>query len=207
MECFFDSGSNSSNDESGNQNDGSGNIKGVIVPKNISGLTWTNLAGYYQMNRTSDINNGYLVDKSGNSKNGKLKGIYVQEPDTAPLPYTSGANGSWETDATWTNYPVWDVPNSIGIDGTTKIDWNIVKTAHTITSNFNKTVLGLLVNSNTLSAINDSKIEVSSYLKLDGKIDLVGKSQLLQTIEQRFRCFKCWIDRKRPTRTIQQIQL
>jgi hypothetical protein len=33
--------------------------------------------------------------------------------------------------------------------------------------------LGLLVNSNTLSAENDSKIEVSHYLKLDGKIDLV----------------------------------
>ncbi len=164
-------------------NDASGNVKGAIVPKNISGLTWTNLAGYYQMNRTSDVNNGYLVDKSGNAKNGKLNGIYVQEPDTAPIPYTSGANGSWETDATWTNYPVWDVPNSIGVDGTTRIDWNIVKTAHNITSNFNKTVLGLLVNSNTLSAVNDSKIEVSSYLKLDGKIDLVGKSQLVQTID------------------------
>ena len=164
-------------------NDGSSNVKGAIVPKNINGLSWTNLAGYYQMNRASDINNGYLVDKSGNSKNGKLKGIYVQEPDTAPLPYTSGANGSWETDATWTNYPVWDVPNSVGVDGTTKIDWNIVKTTHTITSNFNKTVLGLLVNSNTLSATNDSKIEVSTYLKLDGKIDLVGKSQLLQTVD------------------------
>jgi hypothetical protein len=164
-------------------NDGNGAVKGAIVPKNITALSWTNLSGYFQMNRASDISNGYLVDKSGNSKNGKLKGIYVQEPDTAPLPYTSGANGNWETDATWTNYPVWDVPNSIGIDGTTKIDWNIVKTTHTITSNFNKTVLGLLVNSNTLSAINDSKIEVSSYLKLDGKIDLVGKSQLLQTID------------------------
>jgi hypothetical protein len=164
-------------------NDGLGNVKGVIVPKNISGLIWTNLVGYYQMNRTSDINNGYLVDKSGNSKNGKLKGIYVQEPDTAPIPYTSGTNGSWETDATWTNYPVWDVPNSVGIDNSTKIDWNIVKTSHNITSNGNKTVLGLLVNSNTLSAANDSKIEVSSYLKLDGKIDLVGMSQLVQTVD------------------------
>lgn len=162
-------------------NDGLGNVKGVIVPKNISGLIWTNLVGYYQMNRTSDINNGYLVDKSGNSKNGKLKGIYVQEPDTAPIPYTSVTNGNWETDATWTNYPVWDVPNSVGIDNSTKIDWNIVKTSHNITSNGNKTVLGLLVNSNTLSAANDSKIEVSSYLKLDGKIDLIGKSQLIQT--------------------------
>lgn len=164
-------------------NDGSGNIKGAIVPKNITGINWTNLSGYFQMNRTSDISNGYLVDKSGNSKNGKLKGIYVQEPDTAPIPYTSGANGNWETDATWTNYQVWDVPNSIGIDGTTKIDWNIVKTAHNITSNSNKIVLGLVVNSNILTAVNDSKIEVSSYLKLDGKIDLVGKSQLVQTID------------------------
>ena len=164
-------------------NDGSGNIKGAIVPKNITGINWTNLSGYFQMNRTSDILNGYLVDKSGNTKNGKLKGIYVQEPDTAPIPYTSGANGNWETDATWTNYQVWDVPNSIGIDGTTKIDWNIVKTAHNITSNSNKIVLGLVVNSNILTAVSDSKIEVSSYLKLDGKIDLVGKSQLVQTID------------------------
>jgi len=164
-------------------NDGSGNVKGVIVPKNISGVSWANLSGYYQMNRASDISNGYLIDKSGNAKNGKLKGIYVQEPDTAPLPYTSGTNGSWETDATWANYPVWDVPNSFGIDGVTKIDWNIVRTSHTITSNGNKTVLGLLVDSNTLSAVNDSKIEISSYLKLDGKIDLVGKSQLLQTAD------------------------
>ncbi|MFE3870906.1 LamG-like jellyroll fold domain-containing protein [Flavobacterium sp. ZS1P70] len=164
-------------------NDGSGNIKGAIVPKNIAGINWTNLSGYFQMNRTSDILNGYLIDKSGNTKNGKLKGIYVQEPDTAPIPYTSVTNGSWETDATWTNYPVWDVPNSIAIDGTTKIDWNIVKTTHNITSNGNKIVLGLLVNSNILSAANDSKIEVSSYLKLDGKLDLVGKSQLVQTID------------------------
>lgn len=164
-------------------NDGSGNVKGAIVPKNIIGLSWSNLSGYYQMNRASDISNGYLIDKSGNSKNGKLKGIYVQEPDTAPLPYTSGINGTWETDASWTNYPVWDVPNSVGIDGTTKIDWNIVKTSHTIISNGNKIVLGLLVNSNILSAANDSKIEVSSYLKLDGKIDLVGMSQLVQTVD------------------------
>lgn len=164
-------------------NDGNGNVKGVIIPKNISGLSWSNLSGYYQMNRADDILNGYLIDKSGNSKNGKLKGIYVQEPDTAPIPYTSGTNGSWETDTTWTNYPVWDVPYSLGIDGATKIDWNIVKTSHNITSSGNKTVLGLLVNSNTLSATNDSKIEISSYLKLDGKIDLVGMSQLIQTTD------------------------
>ncbi len=162
-------------------NDGSGNIVGVIVPKNISGISWANLVGYYQM-QTSNISNGYLVDVSGNSKNGKLKNIYVQEPNTAPIPYTSGANGNWEDDATWTNYPVWDVPYSLGVDGATKISWNIVKTTHNVTSNYNKIVLGLLVNSNTINTINDSKIEISSYLKLDGKIHLGGKSQLVQTL-------------------------
>jgi hypothetical protein len=164
-------------------NDGSNNVKGAIIPKNISGLNWTNLSGYYQMNNTADVSSGYLVDKSTNAINGKLKGIYLPEPDTAPIPYTSRIDGSWETDNTWTNYDVWDVPNSLGIDSTTLIDWNIVKTTHNISSIGNKTVLGLLVNSNTLSATNNSKIEVSSYLKLNGKIDLVGKSQLVQTTD------------------------
>jgi hypothetical protein len=44
----------------------------------------------------------------------------------------------------------------------------------------NKTVLGLLVNSDTLSAENDSKIEVSHYLKLmENRFS--GESQLIQT--------------------------
>lgn len=164
-------------------NDGSNNVKGAIIPKNISGLNWTNLSGYYQMNHSDDVSNGYLVDKSGNGINGKLKGIYLPEPDTAPIPYTSRIDGAWETDETWTNYDVWDPPYSLGIDNTTVIEWNIVKTSHNITSAGNKTVLGLLVDSNTISANNNSKIEISSYLKLNGKIDLVGKSQLIQTLD------------------------
>jgi hypothetical protein len=172
-------------------NDGSGNAKGVIVPINISGLSWANLSGYYQMNQTGDINNGYLIDKSGNSKNGKLKGIYEPEPDTAPIPYTSGADGSWETDATWTNYPVWDVPNSLGIDGATKIDWNIVRTSHDITSGDKDiTVLGLISTAGILTIAEPTEIlnennsgqslRITHYLELDGAIDLVGESQLLQ---------------------------
>ncbi len=160
--------------------DGS-NVKGAIVPKNISGLTWTNALGYYQMNGATDVNNGYVIDISSSSIEGKLKNIYTPQPETAPLPYTSGTNGAWETDATWTHHDVWDVPNSVGIDSSTKIDWNIVETSHNITLDGNKIILGLLVIDNTLSAVSDSKLEVSSYLKLDGKIDLVGKSQLLQT--------------------------
>jgi hypothetical protein len=72
------------------------------------------------------------------------------------------------------NYPVWDAPNSLAIDGSTRIDWNIVKRNRSLHPG-NKTVLGLLVNSDTLSAENDSKIEVSHYLKLDGKNRFSGE--------------------------------
>jgi hypothetical protein len=160
-----------------------GNVNGAVIPKDISGLTWDKLAGYYQMNGATDLNNGYLLDMTIAATKGKLVNIYAAQPETAPLPYTSRVDGNWETKTTWTNHDVWDAPQSLGINSATKIDWNIVKTSNNITSNSNKTVLGLLVTNNTLSAIGDSKIEVSSYLKLDGKIDLVGKSQLVQTSE------------------------
>jgi hypothetical protein len=72
------------------------------------------------------------------------------------------------------NHPVWDAPNSLAIDGSTRIDWNIVETDHSL--HWKQNCFSLLVNNDTLSAENDSKIEVSHYLKLMEKIDLVGKS-------------------------------
>lgn len=168
---------------------------GVEITKPVPGnLLFNKLAGYYRLiSESSDQDslekfdtalkpaNGCTPNIAAISAPGRLHNMTTDQQNTAPLPYTSRVNGDWETDNIWTYYNVWDVPNSVGIDNSTKIDWNIVASSHDITSNGNKTVLGLLVNSNTLTAENDSKIEVSSYLKLDGKIDLVGKSQLLQT--------------------------
>ncbi|MFA9189478.1 LamG-like jellyroll fold domain-containing protein [Flavobacterium sp. FBOR7N2.3] len=156
-------------------------ILGSTVPLNIPDLSWNNLEGYYQMVQATDLNNGYLIDKSANIRNGKLLNIYTPQPETAPLPYTSTADGVWETNNTWTHGDVWNIPNTTAINNTTFIDWNIVKTDHNITTAGNKTVLGLLVTSNVISANSDNKIEISHYLKLDGKIDLVNKSQLVQT--------------------------
>jgi hypothetical protein len=58
---------------------------------------------------------------------------------------------------TWTNGSVWNIPNTLAIDGSTYIDWNIVKTNNNVTTAGNKTVLGLLVESNTLEANNNNK--------------------------------------------------
>jgi hypothetical protein len=171
-------------------------VIGAVIPTRINGkdanfdgledvpLSWNNLDGYYRMNVTC----GDLAPYKGVS--GRLRNITTSQQKTAPLPYTSRANGTWTTDNTWTNFPVWDSPNNTGINGT-PIDWNIVRTAHNITSGDKDiTVLGLLVDNNELSIedpgtplneTNDGQmLWVTHYMRLDGKLDLVGESQLIQ---------------------------
>ncbi|MBC7525142.1 MAG: T9SS type A sorting domain-containing protein, partial [Flavobacterium sp.] len=161
--------------------------KGAIIPatatkNDVNTLLWSNLFAYYSMNSYIGT---HLDDDSGNVHRGSLiipNKISINA-QTAPLPYMSTTNGLWSNTSTWANGNIQDLANSLSIiDGTTPIDWNIVRTLHNVDSNGNKVVLGLLVTANTLSATNDTKIEVSHYLKLDGKIDLVGKSQLIQTL-------------------------
>ena len=161
--------------------------RGTIIPttitkNDINTLLWSNLFAYYSMNSYIGT---HLDDDSNNANRGSLVipdkiSINVQ---TAPMPYVSKANGLWSANATWNNGTIQNLPYSLSIvDGVTPIDWNIVTTNHNIDSNGNKVLLGLFTLSNRLSATNDSKIEVSHYLKLNGIIDLNGKSQLIQTL-------------------------
>jgi hypothetical protein len=154
-------------------------IPNAIQKNDISSIPWANLSAYYPMSTYTFTN---AKDISNNNYTAALKNLTTVNLQTAPLPYESRQDGTWQTEATWKNYTVVDLPYSKSIsDNTVNIDWNIVKTTHNVTSDGNKTVLGLFVNSNKLIATNDSKIEVSHYLKLDGKIDLEGRSQLYQT--------------------------
>lgn len=168
-----------------NQN-GTGTI-GTIIPStvtknDISTLLWSNLFAYYSMNSYIGT---HLDDDSFNNNRGSLVipdkiSINAQ---TAPMPYISAANGLWSSNASWTNGATQDLPYSLSIiNNLTPIDWNIVKTTHNINSTGNKLLLGLFVDANTLSQSNDSGLEISHYLKLTGKIDLMGKSQLIQRL-------------------------
>ncbi|NQY28577.1 MAG: T9SS type A sorting domain-containing protein [Flavobacteriaceae bacterium] len=168
------------------------NVRGKVVPLDISGgLTWANLEGYYPMV------NDRIQDQSSNAKHGAPKNITTIELQTAPLPYLSVRNGEWGDVTATTPWmygdTVWSEPNCTGIDGSTRIDWNIVQTSHNITSgNKNITVLGLISDTANERLIIADPIEVqdetnsgqslrvTNYLKLDGIIDLVGESQLLQ---------------------------
>ncbi len=156
-------------------------IPSTITKNDISTIPWTNLKAYYTMSRYTYTN---TKDESASNFTLALKNLNSVDRQTAPLPYESNSNGTWQTPATWLNNTVQDLPNSLSIvDGVTPVNWNIVRTSHNVTSTGNKTVLGLMVNSNTITASNDTKIEVTNYLKLDGKIDLVGMSQLIQTLD------------------------
>lgn len=161
--------------------------KGSLMPNtlsknDVSTIKWSALVAYYTMNSfigthinddSLNDNRGYVVSESNISI----------EPQKAPLPYQSVANGLWTNEATWTSDSSIYAPNSLSIvDNLTPISWNIVKTKHNISSNSDNRVLGLIVDENTYSVANDTRIEITHYLKLNGKMDLVGKSQLIQII-------------------------
>ena len=163
-------------------------VNGKLIPQeilknDIKTIPWPNVKAYYDLNSYY----GTVADDKSISRNFmRIKYLspskQIVNTQTAPMPYISKADTPWSLDTTWENGTNQDLPNSASIvNSSTFIDWNIVKTNNNVTSNGNKTILGLIVNSGTLSATNDTQIEVSHYLKLDGKIDLVGMSQLLQT--------------------------
>ncbi|WP_242118062.1 HYR domain-containing protein [Aestuariivivens sediminicola] len=178
-----------------------GAVMGEVVPLVIDGpdadgdgaddnpISWSDLVGYYRMN---EINCGYLGAYTGGI-DGKLRNITTQQEESAPLPYTTKASGNWDdttASTPWTyGDTVWDYPNSTGVTGD-PIDWNIVRTGHDVTSDAQDvTLLGLLVDSNELTVTNTGvqdetnpghALYLTHYLKLDGLIDLIGESQLIQ---------------------------
>lgn len=165
----------------------SSGIKGSLIPETITkndirSLKWANLVAYYSMNSFigTNVDDDSSYNNRGNLFNQDKVAISTQ---TAPMPYDTAIEGQWSNSSTWLNGSIQAIPNGVSIvNGTTPINWNIVKTSHNVFSTTNKMLLGLLVSNNTLTANNDTKIEISHYLKLDGKIDLAGKSQLVQPI-------------------------
>ncbi|MFD1614152.1 choice-of-anchor D domain-containing protein [Gelatiniphilus marinus] len=173
-------------------------IKGNIIPttitnNEISAIPWTDLAAYYPMSVYTYTNTN---DMSGNNHQGALRNLDTVDRQTAPLPYQSQTDGSWDDDATWLNNSVQTLPNALSIvDGTTPIDWNIVEINNNIYLGASATDVrardctleALIINSGDLqvngnTATNDGiGLTVTHYLKLDGTIDLEGESQLIQT--------------------------
>ncbi|MCM8569044.1 T9SS type A sorting domain-containing protein [Gramella jeungdoensis] len=170
-----------------------GNTKGEVLPMDVpNSLSWSNLKGYYRL-FPSEIINGETPDISNTPVNGILKNIETNQKNTAPLPYISETTGSWRSRSTWDtnigneNENWWDVPNGKGINGE-YINWNIARISHNINSGSEDIyLLGLLSDSGELkvdgnvSSGTGQGLTVTTYLKLNGYINLEGQSQLVQT--------------------------
>ncbi len=166
----------------------SGNVSGVVIPLDISGLKWNNLIGYYQMKSgpQSLVSNGLIANISTVSQDappsGKLNNMTDNQEESAPIPYISIADGAWDSVSTWSHGTVQQLPNSAenSINGELQT-WNIVKTASNVTSgDRTTTLLGLLIGSGNYSITNDQLLSVNNYLLIDGVLDLQGESQLMQ---------------------------
>lgn len=179
----------------------SGQVMGKELPvsltKNeINTVPWSDLAAYYPMSIFTYKN---TIDASGNGNDGQLKNLLSVDRETAPLPYKSIQDGDWDKARNWNIDMLQYPPGSTSIvNPNTTIDWNIVRTSHTISMNNlslpstkfnNRTLLGLFVDDNdliitgkTLSNTGNG-LTITHYLSLTGKIDLEDESQLIQTPE------------------------
>ncbi|NQY30285.1 MAG: T9SS type A sorting domain-containing protein [Flavobacteriaceae bacterium] len=156
-----------------------GKVRGSIVPKDIanSSLNWSNLSLYLKLDPAAVIG-GQTTDASSGGNDLTINNMTTTQVLAAPIPYVANVSGAWTTTGTWINGTAWDIttlPNK---------DWAIVQITNNskVTTTASHTHLGLLVDSGAeLEIQNDQLLQNTSYLKLDGQIDLVGESQLIQT--------------------------
>jgi hypothetical protein len=158
--------------------DNASQIRGEIIPKNIPSLPWNNLIRYYRMDNYKhdviDDHTTIAIDNGSGAKIYNVKNIKVQE---APMPFITEQTGSFAIASNSASKQI------RGLDAE-ECTWSIVHAKHNIVSTNNTSNLGLIVDSGVLIEIqNDSKLQNDWYLNLNGKIDLQGRSQLVQTTE------------------------
>ncbi|MBB5269987.1 LamG-like jellyroll fold domain-containing protein [Algibacter amylolyticus] len=161
--------------------DNSGFVKGTVINKDIedeftaSKVSWSNLLAYYPM---TNILNSKTSDYSGNNRDVVLHNITTVQEQTGPMPYQTIGNGSWTSESTWLHGNVWDIE-----DTATNKDWSIVHIKHNVDANHSIKNLGLFIDANkTLEVAGTNEVNNSWYLELNGTLDLLGDSQLVQGI-------------------------
>lgn len=159
----------------------------------VASIPWSSLRVYYDFNSFYGSTVEGLTDDRFFLRLKYLdKNKSLLDIQSTPLPYVSASSGSWDTATTWSNNADQVIPNSLSLDGVTVIDWNIVEIGHDITSGDRDiSLLGLVQTAGELTIADPTDLQdetnsgqglfISHYLELDGVIDLVGESQLVQT--------------------------
>lgn len=164
-----------------------GIIRGEIIPKDINDynsttdtstpLNWASLQRYYKMDTYKDDIIDDLTTASVDVGSGcQIFNTKLIDVQTAPLPYvtTVSCSGDWSNSNNWLYGNVWDITSS-------QPECAIVQIKGNMETNTSHSMVGLILDSgSTLEVNGDSELNNSWYLKLDGKIDLQGESQLIQ---------------------------
>ena len=161
--------------------DGS-NSRGAIIPVVIDNLPWANLKRYYRMDAYKDnVLDDHTTPTIDVGTGAKIYNVKLIESQSAPLPFVTIQSGRLDVAI---NDPARGINGSVAINNKSAI----VKISHNdvyIDSNLKQT--GLIIDAQDASSNpiefsvkNDSELNVSRYLELDGKIDLEGESQLVQ---------------------------
>lgn len=159
-------------------------VTGKILPQSLSknemaAIPFASLQLYLPMNKYTFTN---IKDESDNNHVAAIKNLETVDFQTAPLPYVSTTDGAWDDTATWENGSGFQTPGQFSlVNPAKKVNWNIVQTKHNVVNGNYTTVLALDIQSNEVAITNDRFLEISHYFKLDGRLDLVGESQLIQT--------------------------
>jgi len=162
-----------------------GNVRGTEIPRDINSLSWSNLIKYYRFdsyrgNITDNLTTPAIDVGTGATLHNMTTPII--QPQTAPMPFITKSSGSSLATA------LTIAADGVNGDDAITYDWSIVKVEHNdLTFNDTQKHLGLIINENDASSnpieyhvTNNSELNVSWYLKLDGFIDLEGESQLIQ---------------------------
>ncbi len=161
-----------------------GNVRGTEIPKDVNTLPWGNVLRYFRLdNFKGDITDDLTTPTVDTGSGAKLYNIKTIEYQNAPMPFVTQTGNTSLINA------VDIVADGVHGQDAATYDWSIVRVEHDgITYNNTQRHLGLFVNETdastdpiTYTVDNGSELTVSWYLQLDGKIDLEGDSQLVQT--------------------------
>lgn len=166
-------------------------VRGAIIPRDLTNyisttnnvpLDWTSLKRYYRM----DTYKGDVIDDLSTASVDVSSGMRIYNTkhidyQNAPLPFVTKQSGTLSA-------AVDDSGNGVRGTDATLYDYSIVHVKHKdISYNSSQKHLALIINqfdasSNPIdfNVQNDSELNVSWYLKLDGTIKLEGESQLVQ---------------------------
>ncbi|WP_329805902.1 choice-of-anchor D domain-containing protein [Flavobacterium facile] len=152
-------------------------LRGEVVPKDVGTLPFVNLVRYYRMDVYKDDIIDDLSTPAIDLVGTKIFNHKVINLQQAPMPFLTERTGDF---ATAVNSPTKEIRGMDIMD----YDWSIVNVAHNITETSNSTDLGLFLNPGvSINMTNDNKLQNDWYLLLDGVVDLVGRSQLVQTTQ------------------------